>query len=116
MTPDDVAALAQRIAEEEVGGPPPRCTGHKADRYNAAYNAVVKTVAALSPQGLDAKGLRALLQLLAAAPHASYPGQLVKHVYASDCPTCIASHLLRNWPHATPSQRLDAATVEREGE
>lgn len=70
-------------------------------------------LAALSPQGLDAKGLRALLQSLADAPHASYPGQLVKHVYASDCPACIASHLLRQWPHATPSQRLDAATVER---
>ncbi len=47
MTPDDVAALAQRIAGEEIGGPPPRCTGHKADRYNAAYNAVVKALAAI---------------------------------------------------------------------
>ncbi|WP_156347855.1 hypothetical protein [Sphingomonas sp. Leaf231] len=51
MTPDDVATLAQRIAEEEIGGPPPRCTGHKADRYNAAYNAVVKATLALGGEG-----------------------------------------------------------------
>lgn len=51
--PDDVAALAQRIAEEEIGGPPPRCTGHKADRYNAAYNAVVKAARALAAQSSE---------------------------------------------------------------
>lgn len=44
MTPNDIGAVATRIAEEEIGGPPPRCTGHKADRYNAAYNAVVKAL------------------------------------------------------------------------
>lgn len=44
MSPNDTAELAKRIAEEEIGGPPTRCTGHKADRYNAAYNAVVKAV------------------------------------------------------------------------
>lgn len=47
MAQNDVEQLARRIAAEEIGGLPPRCTGHKADRYNAAYNAVVKAAAAL---------------------------------------------------------------------
>ncbi len=37
-----VIEQARQIAEEEIGGPPPRCTGPLADRYNAAFNAVVK--------------------------------------------------------------------------
>lgn len=35
---------ARVIAEEEIGGQPPRCTGPQADRYNAAFNAVVKAL------------------------------------------------------------------------
>lgn len=47
MAQNEVEQLARRIAEQEIGGRPPRCTGHKADRYNAAFNAVVKAAAAL---------------------------------------------------------------------
>lgn len=39
-----VIEQARRIAEEEIGGLPPRCTGPQADRYNAAFNAVVKAL------------------------------------------------------------------------
>lgn len=53
MSPDDTVALARRIAEQEIGGPPPRCTGHKADRYNAAFNAVVKAAAVLKENADD---------------------------------------------------------------
>ncbi|MBY9062791.1 hypothetical protein K7957_07595 [Sphingomonas yunnanensis] len=45
---NDVEQLARQIAEQEIGGPPPRCTGHKADRYNAAFNAVAKAAAAFT--------------------------------------------------------------------
>lgn len=44
MTDDEITARARRIAEEEIGGLPPRCTGPKAVRYNAAFNAVVKAL------------------------------------------------------------------------
>lgn len=48
LSGNDIADLARRIAEEEIGGQPARCTGHQADRYNAAYNAVVKAMARAS--------------------------------------------------------------------
>ena len=52
MTADEINARARQIAEEEIGGPPPRCTGHKADRYNAAFNAVVKALTQAQSQAM----------------------------------------------------------------
>ncbi len=47
LAQNEIEQLARQIAEQEIGGQPPRCTGHQADRYNAAFNAVVRAAAAL---------------------------------------------------------------------
>lgn len=105
MTPDEEAALARRIAGEEIGGQPPRCTGHKADRYNAAYNAVVKAIAALRPKRPEAKKGGCTCQ--------RYPTHQANDcpLHGFDEPTYTAGERVDAGP--TPSQPLGAATVER---
>lgn len=50
--PKALRQIALRIAEEEIGGRPARCWGHKADRYNAAYYAAAKAIAAMRKRGI----------------------------------------------------------------
>lgn len=97
---------AARVADAMVSASVEVDDGVWLPLYKQVCREMAADIAAAPAQpggGDEVSTLRTRLETTAAAPHSRYPGQRGDHVYASDCPACVAKHLLRNWPHSAAS-------------
>lgn len=79
---------------------------------SVAVRQAMRDCAAIFDKDEGVQAVRIMMEELSNASHRRSPGTTTTHVYASDCPVCLASHLLRHWPHSPAVDAVPAGEVD----